>query len=138
MESLSYKAGMDSGLMAVIIGIVAIAVISIWKFGWIGMIQALILTAVVLSNIRWHWTPSGLVAGIVGMGAAWLVTIFPLWLRYRLFHRPPGTPFLDLSVSRFPSEESTQEDVISETIPLSGDRTLRVPPGKRDTLRPPR
>lgn len=126
------------GLLPFIAVLLVVATIAVWKYGVMGLVQTAIVLSVIFSNIYWHWTPSGLVAGLAGMGAAWLLTIFPLWLRYRLFHRPPGTPFLDLSVSRFPREEPPQEDIIGDSIPPPGDRSLRIPPGKRDTLRPPR
>jgi hypothetical protein len=37
--------------------------------------QSLVIFAVVASNIHWHWTPNGYLAGILGWIAALLVTV---------------------------------------------------------------
>jgi hypothetical protein len=37
--------------------------------------QGSIIFAVVASNIRWHWTPNGYLASILGFLAALLVTV---------------------------------------------------------------
>jgi uncharacterized membrane protein YgaE (UPF0421/DUF939 family) len=44
------------------------------------VIQALIVFAVMASNVHYQWTPNPLLAGIIGFGAAWLVT----WLAFKL------------------------------------------------------
>jgi hypothetical protein len=36
--------------------------------------QSLIIFAVVASNIHWHWTPNGYLAGLIGVGLAWGLT----------------------------------------------------------------
>lgn len=41
-----------------------------WSF-----IQGSIVFAVVASNIKWHWTPSGYLASMLGGAAALLVTL---------------------------------------------------------------
>ena len=38
------------------------------------LIQSSIIFAVVASNIRWHWTPNGYVAGLIGVGLAYVMT----------------------------------------------------------------
>lgn len=42
--------------------------------GWL-IFQALIIFAVVSSNIHYQWTPNGYLAGIIGVGVAYLVTL---------------------------------------------------------------
>ena len=37
--------------------------------------QFLIMSAVVVCNSIWHWTPNGLAAGLVGAGLAYVVTL---------------------------------------------------------------
>jgi hypothetical protein len=37
--------------------------------------QFLIMSALVISNAIWHWTPNGLAAGVVGAGLAYVVTL---------------------------------------------------------------
>lgn len=39
------------------------------------LFQSLIMFAVVASNIHWHWTPNGYLAGILGWIAALLLTV---------------------------------------------------------------
>jgi hypothetical protein len=39
------------------------------------LLQSSIIFAVCASNIRWHWTPNGYVASLIGIGLAWLVTL---------------------------------------------------------------
>jgi len=39
------------------------------------LLQAMIIFAVVASNIHWHWTPNGYLACILGWIAALLVTV---------------------------------------------------------------
>jgi hypothetical protein len=34
-----------------------------------------IMSAVVISNAIWHWTPNGLLAGLVGTAAAFVLTV---------------------------------------------------------------
>jgi hypothetical protein len=34
-----------------------------------------IMSAVVISNAIWHWTPNGFAAGVLGAAAAWVVTV---------------------------------------------------------------
>lgn len=38
--------------------------------------QLCIVVAVVFSNIAWQWTPNPLLAGLAGVGLAFLVTFF--------------------------------------------------------------
>jgi hypothetical protein len=42
----------------------------LWK-----LLQFLIFAAVVMSNAVWQWTPNGLLAGLIGVGAAFIVTL---------------------------------------------------------------
>lgn len=44
--------------------------------------QASIVAAVMCANIYWGWTPNAMLAGLIGVGAAFLLTILPLkiWL----------------------------------------------------------
>jgi hypothetical protein len=39
------------------------------------LLQGLIMFAVIASNIHWHWTPNGYLAGILGWIAALLLTV---------------------------------------------------------------
>ena len=39
------------------------------------LFQSLIIFAVVASNIHWHWTPNGYLAGMLGWIAALLLTV---------------------------------------------------------------
>ena len=41
-----------------------------WK-----VIQFLIFSAVVISNAHWNWTPKGYLAGWIGIGLAFIVTV---------------------------------------------------------------
>jgi len=38
------------------------------------VLQSLIIFAVIASNIHWHWTPNGYVAGLIGVCLAYVVT----------------------------------------------------------------
>ena len=57
----------------------------VWMHGWMGLLQILIMMAVSFWMIYVEATPSGLLIGAVGIGAAWLLTVAPLkiydWLR---------------------------------------------------------
>ena len=44
------------------------------------MVQFLIVSAVVMSNVHWHWTPNAYLAGILGVLAAFIVTIAWIYL----------------------------------------------------------
>jgi uncharacterized membrane protein YgaE (UPF0421/DUF939 family) len=37
--------------------------------------QGLIIFAVVASNIHWQWTPNGMLAALLGVGLAFLLTV---------------------------------------------------------------
>lgn len=39
------------------------------------LLQSLVIFAVMASNIHWHWTPNGYLAGILGWIAALLLTV---------------------------------------------------------------
>ena len=39
------------------------------------LFQSTIIFAIVASNIKWHWTPNGYLAGLIGVGLAWLLSI---------------------------------------------------------------
>lgn len=41
-------------------------------------VQTVIVVLVIWSNIYWKWTPNGLLAGALGIGAAWMITVLPL------------------------------------------------------------
>jgi hypothetical protein len=45
------------------------------------LFQSLIMFAVCASNIRWHWTPNGYLASMIGVGLAWLATVLINQLR---------------------------------------------------------
>jgi hypothetical protein len=49
------------------------------------LLQSLIVFAVVASNIHWQWTPNGYLASLIGVGAAFFVTMgvnqLLLWAR---------------------------------------------------------
>lgn len=51
-----------------------------------GLIQFAIVTAAVMSNIRWPWIDGGMAAGVVGTGVAYVVTVIgtDIQLRARL------------------------------------------------------
>jgi hypothetical protein len=44
------------------------------------LLQSLIIFAVVASNIRFHWTPNGYLAAIIGVGLAYGVTRLLSWI----------------------------------------------------------
>lgn len=48
------------------------------------IIQGLIFLAVVGTNIRWHWTPNGLLSGVVGIGAAFVLTVVPVGIYHEI------------------------------------------------------
>lgn len=53
--------------------------------GWLmRALQITIVMAVIGSNVQWHWTHSGFLAGLVGIGAAFVLTVAPLLLWDRL------------------------------------------------------
>lgn len=57
--------------------------------GWLmRALQITIVMAVIGSNIQWHWTPNGLLAGLIGVGAAFLLTVAPVLLWDRLWRKP--------------------------------------------------
>jgi hypothetical protein len=39
------------------------------------LVQSSIIFAVMASNIRWHWTPNRYLAGMIGVGLAYGVTL---------------------------------------------------------------
>ena len=41
------------------------------------LLQALIVFGVLCANIYWQWTPNGLLAAILGLLAAYILTILP-------------------------------------------------------------
>jgi hypothetical protein len=49
------------------------------------LLQSLIVFAVMASNIHWQWTPNGYLASLIGVGAAFFVTMganqLLLWAR---------------------------------------------------------
>ena len=49
------------------------------------LLQSSIIFAVVTSNIHWHWTPNGYLAGLIGVGLAYGVTalLSALHLKHR-------------------------------------------------------
>jgi len=54
--------------------------------GW-ALFQAVIIFAVVSSNIHWKWTPNGYLASTIGILCAWGIT----WVIFLLrSHRLPG------------------------------------------------
>jgi hypothetical protein len=38
------------------------------------ILQSSIIFAVIASNLFWHWTPNGYLAGLIGVGLAWVLT----------------------------------------------------------------
>jgi hypothetical protein len=38
------------------------------------ILQSSIIFAVIASNIHFHWTPNGYLAGLIGVGLAWVLT----------------------------------------------------------------
>jgi hypothetical protein len=44
------------------------------------LLQASIVATVMCGNIYWGWTPNGLLAGLMGVGAAYSLTVLPLLL----------------------------------------------------------
>ena len=50
------------------------------------LFQSLIIFAVVASNIHWHWTPNGYLAGFIGVGLAYGLTR-ALYAAYLWKHR---------------------------------------------------
>lgn len=47
------------------------------------LLQSSIIFAVVASNIRWHWTPNGYLAGLIGVGLAYGATALLSALRLK-------------------------------------------------------
>ncbi len=39
------------------------------------LLQASIMFAVMASNVHWQWTPNGLLASLIGIGLAFLLTV---------------------------------------------------------------
>jgi hypothetical protein len=39
------------------------------------LLQSSIIFAVMASNIHWHWTPNGYLAGLIGVGLAYGATL---------------------------------------------------------------
>jgi hypothetical protein len=37
------------------------------------ILQSSIIFAVIASNLFWHWTPNGYLAGLIGVGLAWVL-----------------------------------------------------------------
>ena len=56
------------------IGLFALCGFMLWQRGWWFLIQGTIVIAVVCSNIYFEWTPNKMLAGLVGVGLAALVT----------------------------------------------------------------
>lgn len=48
------------------------------------LLQIAIVFMVIASNIRWHWTPNPLLAGLVGIGAAFVFTVTPVAIFHKL------------------------------------------------------
>jgi hypothetical protein len=47
-----------------------------WKWSLLqGTLQALIITGVAVSNVWWQWTPNNALAGLLGVGAGWILTV---------------------------------------------------------------
>lgn len=57
-----------------------IGVISLWCYGWWGLLQISVFSAVVVGNSVWHWTDNGYLATVWGGGMAALATLFVNWL----------------------------------------------------------
>ena len=38
------------------------------------LLQSVVIFAVMASNIRWHWTPNGYLAGLIAIGLAYGLT----------------------------------------------------------------
>lgn len=53
-------------------------------------VQALIVFAVVASNIQWHWTPNGMIPVLFGSGLALGVTIVIARIRFGNWLWPVG------------------------------------------------
>jgi hypothetical protein len=53
-------------------------------------LQSLIIFAVMASNIRWHWTPNGYLAGLIGFVAAYGATVFLSYLTSLLKTKRPS------------------------------------------------
>lgn len=51
---------------------------------WIRLVQVAIVAAVIASNIQWHWTPSGLLAMLAGIGAAFVLTVVPVGIYHEI------------------------------------------------------
>lgn len=95
----------------------------VWKF-----IQWSIVAAVVMSNIYWQWTPNGLLAGLVGGGAAFIVT----WIYVGLTGR--GRQSLSVGPSRSAQEHLSGEKAsgrISSPTLSKPDKLIKVWPQKR-------
>lgn len=60
--------------------------------------QLAIFVAVMASNIEYHWTPNGYLAGFIGIGAAYVATVSLSWLglklRSLLGHKRPDNRLL--------------------------------------------
>lgn len=60
---------------AIFTGLLFLGVLIMWaRQGWWHLLQGIVFLAVFLSNIRWQWTPNGLLAGGIAVGAAFAVT----------------------------------------------------------------
>jgi hypothetical protein len=60
------------------------------------LFQALIVFAVMASNIKYQWTPNGYLAGLIAAGAAFLATVIVAkvidLIRFRAGAAVPGSP----------------------------------------------
>ena len=45
--------------------------------------QSLVIGLVAGSNAYLHWTPNGYLAGFIGVGCAYLLTLIYVWIRTR-------------------------------------------------------
>jgi hypothetical protein len=44
------------------------------------LLQSAVIFAVLASDIHWHWTPNGYLAGLIGVGAAFAATAVVSWV----------------------------------------------------------
>lgn len=75
-------------------GVVALGFALVYLFigpgkGWLmRAIQITIVMATAATNIYWPWTPSPILPGLLGVGLAWIATVFPLKVRLWWQRRP--------------------------------------------------
>ena len=87
------------------------------------LLQSSIIFAVCASNIRWHCTPNGYLASIIGIGLAWLVTL----CGPRLWKHPCTTRVIKRTASPLESYRGIVQRVLLGAAPQLQRRSNQKP-----------